>query len=318
MKCLITGGAGFIGSNLARYLLDRGDDVVIFDNFSNGKRENLEEIKGKTTIVEGDLRDPEAVFRAMAGVDAISHQGALGSVPRSVADPRTSHDVNVNGTVNVLEGMRKTGIKRIVFAGSSSAYGGHLVSPKHEGLPPAPRSPYAGSKVACEATIQGYAAVYALEPVILRYFNVFGPRQDPKGQYAAVIPLFINALLSGERPIIYGDGTQSRDFCYIENVCYANWLALHAESGRCDGSPVNIACGYSISLNDVLRLIQESLGLYIEPIFKPERLGDVKHSLASISAAMSKIGYTPKVLFKEGLKRVIQWHIEEKKDRKTV
>jgi UDP-glucose 4-epimerase len=308
MRYLITGGAGFIGSTLAAYLSDRGHDVVVFDNFSTGKRENLAELADKITLIEGDLRDSEAVVRAMAGVDGISHQGALGSVPRSVADPRTSHDVNVNGTINVLEGMRRTGIKRIVFAGSSSAYGGHLVSPKHEELPPLPRSPYAASKVACEAYFQAYATVYAIEPVVLRYFNVFGPRQDPNSPYAAVIPLFINALLKGERPVIYGDGSQSRDFCYVENACYANLLALQAPVSQCDGAPINIACGSGISLNAVLDKIQRLLGTRIEAIYKQERMGDVKHSLAALYRAKSKIGYTPQVQFEEGLERVIRWH----------
>ena len=310
MKVLITGGAGFIGSNLARYLLEKGCEVSVFDNFATGKRENLVEIQDRITLIEGDLRDAGAVARAVAGVDAISHQGAWGSVPRSVEDPVTSHDVNVNGTLNVLEAMRKTGVRRITFAASSSAYGRHQVSPKSETLTAAPISPYAASKVACEAYLQAYSAAYGLEAVGLRYFNIFGPRQDPNGAYAAVIPRFVSALLSGQRPVVYGDGEQSRDFCYIENACYANWLGLTTDAKNCDGLPVNIACNQATSLNQILTRLQSLLGTRVEPVYQAERKGDVKHSLADIRLARAKIGYEPKVLFEAGLDRAIGWYRE--------
>ena len=312
LKILITGGAGFIGSNLARYLLEQGQTVRIFDNFATGKRSNLAEIRDRIELIEGDLRDYAAVKTAVAGMDGISHQGALGSVPRSVADPRLSHDVNVNGTLNVLEAMRETGVKRVVFAASSSAYGRHQVSPKHEGLPPAPMSPYAASKVACEAYMQGYASVFGIEAVCLRYFNVFGPRQDPNGAYAAVIPRFIAALLKKETPAIYGDGEQSRDFCYIENACLANWLALQAPASSCDGAPMNIACGRRISLNEILALLQKRLHTAIPAVYHAERMGDVRHSLADLSRAREKIGYEPRVFVEEGLARTVDWHVSLK------
>ena len=308
MKILITGGAGFIGSNLARYLLEKGQTVRVFDNFATGKRANLTDILKRIELIEGDLRDYAAVKKAVAGMDGISHQGALGSVPRSVADPRTSHDVNVNGTVNVLEAMRETGVKRVVFAASSSAYGRHQVSPKHEGLPAAPMSPYAASKVACEAYMQGYASVFGIEAICLRYFNVFGPRQDPNGAYAAVIPRFIMALMKNEAPVVYGDGGQSRDFSFVENACLANWLGLQAPAANCDGMPMNIACGQRMSLNEILALLQKRLHTAIQPVFHPERIGDVRHSLADLSRAKEKIGYEPRVFLEEGLNRTVDWY----------
>ena len=248
-KFLITGGAGFIGSNLVRHVLDKGHDVVVLDNFATGKRENLAEIEGRIEMIEGDIRVLDTSRQAMAGCDAVFHQAALGSVPRSIKDPQTSHEVNVNGTINILEAARAEGIRRVVFAASSSAYGNQKHSPKHEGMVPMPISPYAAGKIACEAYMQGYAAAFGLETVCLRYFNVFGPRQDPAGAYAAVIPAFVSRLLRGRRPIIFGDGEQSRDFCHIENVCEANWLAAHAPAESCDGKPMNIACERRTSLN---------------------------------------------------------------------
>jgi UDP-glucose 4-epimerase len=310
MRYLITGGAGFIGSNLVRYVLGKGHQVVVLDDFSTGKRENLDEVLDRITLIEGDLRDMEAVAKAVDGVDGISHQGALGSVPRSIDDPRTSHDVNVNGTINVLEAARAAGVKRIVFAASSSAYGRREVSPKHEDLPPAPISPYAAGKVACEAYMQGYAAVYGLETISLRYFNVFGPRQDPSGAYAAVIPVFVSRLLRGERPAVFGDGEQSRDFCYIDNVCEANWLALTAPAGACDGQPVNIACNRHTTLNGILDLLRELMGVDIEADYQASRPGDPRHSLADVSLAKQRIGYEPKIFFEEGLRRSIHWYRE--------
>lgn len=307
-KYLITGGAGFIGSNLARYILDKGHDVVVLDNFATGKRENLEEIKDRITLIEGDIRDRQAVDQAVEGCKAIFHEGALGSVPRSVADPVTSLDVNVNGTVTVLESARALGVKRLVFAASSSAYGDQPTSPKHEGMVPAPISPYAASKVCCEADLQAYAAVYKMEMVALRYFNVFGPRQDPFGAYAAVIPAFVSKLLKKESPVVFGDGEQSRDFCYIENVCSANWLAANAPAENCDGRPMNIACNSAVTLNQILGKLNSLMNLDIKAIYKEPRAGDVKHSLADISLAKKKIGYEPLVYFDEGLERAIDWY----------
>ncbi|MDR3109653.1 MAG: SDR family oxidoreductase [Planctomycetaceae bacterium] len=310
MKYLITGGAGFIGSNLARYVLDKGHDVVIFDNFATGKRENLVDIKDRITLIEADLRDAAAVEKAVVGCTAIFHEGALGSVPRSVEDPFTSHNVNVNGTINVLEAARKNGVKRVMFAASSSAYGEQPVSPKHEEMPTLPVSPYAASKVACESYLQAYASAFKMETVSLRYFNVFGPYQDPFGAYAAVIPAFVSCLLKGEPPTVFGDGGQTRDFCYIENVCHANWLAANAPSEVCDGRPINIACNAAVSLNQILDKLNSLLNVNIKPIYKPTRAGDVRDSLADIRRAKEKIGYEPQVMFDKGLEKAIGWYKE--------
>lgn len=307
-KYLVTGGAGFIGSNLVRFLLGKGQQVVVLDDFSTGKRENLAEIAGRITLVEGDIRDRAAVDRAVAGCAAIFHEAALGSVPRSVADPVTSHDVNVNGTIQVLEAARAAGVRRVVFAASSSAYGDQKESPKHEGMVPQPISPYAASKLTCEAYMQAYAAVYGMETLCLRYFNVFGPRQDPQGAYAAVIPAFAAKILRDERPVIFGDGEQSRDFCYIDNVTEANWLAANAPAGVCKGQAMNIACHQSTTLNEIIAVLGRLLGKDIRPVYEPTRAGDVKHSLADVSRARATIGYEPKVLFGEGLTRAIDWY----------
>ena len=310
MKYLITGGAGFIGSNLARYLLEKEHDVVVLDNFATGKRENLTEILDKITLIEGDIRDRTVVDRAVSGCTAVFHQGALGSVPRSVENPMLSHDVNVNGTLTVLESARAAGINRIVFAASSSAYGEQPASPKIETMPVLPISPYAASKAACEAYLQAYAAAYGMETVSLRYFNVFGPRQDPFGAYAAVIPAFVSCILRRERPSVFGDGKQTRDFCYIENVCYANWLAAHAPAENCDGKPINIACHAAVSLNQILDKLRSLMSCDLQAVYGPVRAGDVKHSLADISLAKTKIGYEPLVYFDEGLERAIGWYTE--------
>lgn len=308
MKYLITGGAGFIGSNLARFILEKGHEVVILDNFATGKRENLAEIRDRITLIEGDIRDRNLVDGAMDGCTAVFHEGALGSVPRSVENPVLSHDVNVNGTLTVLESARGAGVRRIVFAASSSAYGEQPASPKVESMPVLPISPYAASKAACEAYMQAYAAAYGMETVSLRYFNVFGPRQDPFGAYAAVIPAFVSKLLRGERPVVYGDGEQTRDFCFIENVCTANWLAAQAPAENCDGKPMNIACNAAVSLNQILDKLRSLMKKDVEAIYEPTRAGDVKHSLADIALAKEKIGYEPSVYFDEGLERAIDWY----------
>ena len=309
-KYLITGGAGFIGSNLARFVLQQGHEVVVLDNFSTGKRANLTEILDHITLVEGDLRNRNIVDTALRGCVAVFHQGALGSVPRSIDDPATSHDVNVNGTITVLEAARTAKIRRIVFAASSSAYGNQPISPKQEDMPVLPISPYAASKAACEAYMQAYACAFGMETVSLRYFNVFGPRQDPFGAYTAVIPAFVSKLLKNESPIVFGDGEQSRDFCYIDNVCQANWLSANAPSENCDGKPINIACHESVTLNQILEKLQQLLQTNIKAVYQSERAGDVKHSLANIDRAKEKIGYEPLVLFDQGLETAIDWYRE--------
>jgi len=315
MKYLITGGAGFIGCNLARFILDQGgegrrDEVVVLDNFSTGKRENLVEIFDKITLIEGDIRNRETLDHVVRDVSVIFHQAALASVPASVADPVTAHEVNVSGTINVLEAARAVGIKRVVFAASSAAYGDNPLSPKLETMCPVPISPYAANKIAGECYMQAYAAAYGMETVCLRYFNVFGPQQDPFGAYAAVIPAFVSNLLRGERPRVFGDGEQTRDFCYIENVCHANWLAAHAPAQQCNGSPVNIACNTAVSLNQILGKLKSLMKSDIQAEYLPPRVGDIKHSLADISLAEKMIGYRPLVSFDEGLERAIHWYTE--------
>ena len=309
-KYLVTGGAGFIGCNLTRFLLGKGHDVVVLDDFSTGKKENLAEIRKQITLLEADVRDPKACAKAVKGVKAIFHEAALGSVPRSVAAPVSAHDVNVNGTIALLEAARAAGVKRVIFAASSSAYGEQPVSPKHEDMVPMPISPYASSKVACEAYMRAYAAVYGMETLCLRYFNVFGPYQDPEGAYAAVIPAFVTRILKGERPTIYGTGEQSRDFCYVDNVCLANYLASRAPARLCKGQAVNIACNQAVTLNQILAKLKVLLHSDIKPIYKPMRKGDVMHSLAAIKQAKATIGYQPKVYFEEGLEKAIQWYRE--------
>jgi nucleoside-diphosphate-sugar epimerase len=307
-KYLVTGGAGFIGCNLARHILGKGHQVAVLDNFATGKRENLAEIQGRIELIEGDIRDRAAVDRAVRSCAAVFHEAALGSVPRSVADPVTSHDVNVNGTITVLEAARAAGVKRVVFAASSSAYGDQPASPKHEGMVPMPISPYAANKIACEAYLRAYAAAYGMETLCLRYFNVFGPYQDPHGAYAAVIPAFVSALLHNQPPVVFGDGEQSRDFCFIRNVCEANWLAAHAPAKVCDGRAINIACNRATTLNQILDLLRELLGTKLQAKYEPVRAGDIKDSLADVSLAEKTIGYKPLVFFEEGLRMAIDWY----------
>ncbi|MDY6913379.1 MAG: SDR family oxidoreductase [Planctomycetota bacterium] len=307
-KYLVTGGAGFIGCNLVRFILEKGHEVVVLDDFSTGKRQNIADVKDRIELIEADIRDRGAVDRATKGVDAIFHQAALGSVPRSMKDPWTTHDVNVNGTVNILEAARAAGVRRIVFAASSSAYGEKKESPKHEDMVPAPISPYAASKVACEAYMQGYAAAFGMETLCLRYFNVFGRYQDPAGAYAAVIPAFISRLLRGQSPVVYGDGEQSRDFCYIDNVCKANWLAAYAAADKCKGQAINIACQQSTNLNQILDQLRKLLEMDIKAVYETKRRGDVKHSLADISRAKAVLGYQPEIYFKQGLAEAINWY----------
>ena len=301
---LVTGGAGFIGSTLAETLLQKGERVRILDDFSSGRRQNVEGFAGKIEIFEGSILDPVLCARAMKGVDVVFHEAAIPSVARSVENPQTSMLANVQGTTVVLDVARSVGIKRVVFAASSSAYGDTPTLPKIETMPTAPLSPYAVAKLTCEQLMRVFASLYGIETVSLRYFNVFGARQDPTSQYAAVIPNFITAALTGKRPDVFGDGEQTRDFCYIDNTVSANLLAA-ASSKKLTGQVVNVACAERISLNQLLKTIAEVVGTTVEPAYHPGRAGDVRDSLASIDAARELLGYEPKVLVKEGLAKTI-------------
>ncbi|MDD4856842.1 MAG: SDR family oxidoreductase [Candidatus Krumholzibacteria bacterium] len=307
-RYLVTGGAGFIGSNIAEALVKRGEDVVILDNLSTGHEGNIASIMGDITFIKGDIRDAAAVRRALSGVDYVLHEAALASVPRSIEDPVLVTDVNVRGTLVVLEESRRAGVKRLVYAASSSAYGDTETLPKIESMAPRPLSPYAASKLTGEYYCAVYSSVYNLPTISLRYFNIFGPRQDPESQYAAVIPIFVTHLLEGKRPTIYGDGEQSRDFTFVDNVVKANVLASRCEKAR--GQTVNIACGAHYTLNEVFAEMQRIIGSSISPEYAASRPGDVKHSHADISAAGSLVGYSVEVPFDEGLRRTIRWYRE--------
>jgi UDP-glucose 4-epimerase len=302
MKALVTGGAGFIGSNLAQALLERGDDVRILDNFSTGRRSNLTRFENEIDIVEGELRSYERVHAAVKGVDVIFHQGALPSVPRSVQDPLTSSAVNVEGTLNVLLAARDEGVRRVVFASSSSVYGAVGGSgPRDEAMPVDPISPYGVAKLAAERYCVSFSRVYhSFEAVVLRYFNVFGPRQDPTSQYAAVVPLFITAVAEGRPVTIFGDGEQSRDFTYVENVVQANLLA--ADAPEANGRIINIAAGAPASVNTLADTIGGLLGKPVERVHAEPRAGDIRDSWADLSVARELLGYEPQVRLEEGLR----------------
>ncbi|HUT36496.1 MAG TPA: SDR family oxidoreductase [Planctomycetota bacterium] len=302
---LVTGGAGFIGSSIARALVERGDSVRVLDDLSTGKRDNLADLAGKAAILEGSVADAGLVRKAVAGVDYVFHEGALASVPRSIDDPLGTNTANVTGTVTLLVAARDAGVKRVVYAASSSAYGDQPDLPKVETMLPSPLSPYAVSKLASEYYCQAFTTCYGLETVCLRYFNIYGPRQDPQSVYAAVIPRFIVAMLAGERPVIYGDGEQSRDFTFIADCVAANLLATTAP--KAIGQTVNIACGTRYSLNDLVALLNKILGTAIEPVYEPARKGDVKHSQASIALARRLLGYKPRVSFEQGLRETVAW-----------
>jgi UDP-N-acetylglucosamine/UDP-N-acetyl-alpha-D-glucosaminouronate 4-epimerase len=308
LKALVTGGAGFIGSNLARALLERGDEVRVLDNFSTGNRRNLEPLDAD--LVEGDLRSYERVAAAVNGVEVVFHQGALPSVPRSIQDPLTSSAVNVEGTLNVLLAARDAGVRRVVFASSSSVYGDAPGMPRRESQPLAPIAPYAVSKLAAEQYCMVANRVFGLETVALRYFNVFGEYQDPLSGYAAVIPKFIRIMLDGERPTIFGDGETSRDFTHVENVVEAN-LAAAAEPAAA-GRVMNVAIGSSHTLNALVRMLREQLDTDLEPEYAPARPGDVSESVADVSLARELIGYEPSVTFEEGVERTIAWIVEQR------
>jgi UDP-glucose 4-epimerase len=303
---LITGGAGFIGSHLAERLVEKGETVRIVDNFSTGSRHNIAHLLNRVTLYECDITNLEALREPMRGVDYVLHQAAIPSVPRSVADPIATHASCVTGTLNVLIAARDAGVKRVVYAASSSAYGDIEGNFKVETMAPRPLSPYAAAKLAGEQYCQAFTAVYGLETVSLRYFNVFGPRQDPNSPYSAVIPLFIKAMLAAQPPTIHGDGLQSRDFTYIDNVVDGNLLACHADS-RVAGQVMNVACGQRISLLDLVAVLNRLMGTDITPVFGPPRPGDVRHSCADISKAGHLLGYAPRVSLETGLAHTLEW-----------
>ncbi len=308
-RYLVTGGAGFIGSHIVDALLEHGATVRVLDNFSTGRWGNVAPVIDRIDLIEGDLRDPDVVHRAVDGVNYVLHQAALASVPRSVEDPLTTHACNVTGTLNLLLACRDAGVRRVVYASSSSVYGDSAESPKREAIHLEPKSPYAVSKLAGEQYCQSFEEVYDLETVCLRYFNVFGPRQDPDSPYAAVIPKFITRMLQGEPPIIHGDGLQSRDFTYVSNNVMANVMA--ATSSNASGQVLNIACGRSYTLIDLVDALNAILGTDLKPIHSDPRPGDVRHSEADIRAARAYLNYEPDIDFCEGLRRTVAWYQEQ-------
>lgn len=305
MRVLVTGGAGFIGSNIAHALVEKDEDVVVLDGLQTGFEENLGGIEKDITFVKGDILDTKAVGAAVKGADYVLHQAALNSVTRSVKIPRETVEVNVMGTVNLLIAARDEGVKRFVLASSSSVYGDTPMLPKREDMPLSPLAPYPTSKLACELLTRQFCELYGMDTVSLRYFNVFGPRQNPKSEYSAVIPKFITGMLKGERPVIYGDGNQTRDFTYVQNVVNANILAMEAKN--CNGAAINIATGKRISINRLVEIINEYLGVEIEPVYEKPRPGDILHAVADVSKARELIGYEPKYSVEEGLKKTIEW-----------
>jgi len=304
---LITGGAGFIGSNIAEHLVNTGKTVRVFDNFLTGKRDNVHSFAKKAEIMEGDLRNLDEVRRAVAGVRYILHIAALPSVPRSIEDPILCHDININGTLNLLVAARDAKCQRVVFSSSSSVYGDTPELPKREDMPAAPISPYGVHKLTGELYGRIFWQLYGLETVVLRYFNVFGPRQDPQSTYAAVIPKFITSILAGQPPIIFGDGQHTRDFSHVENIIEANLAACVAGKAAC-GEAFNIACGGRISLLDLVDTINKITGQNIKPKLDPPRAGDILHSQADITKAGKLLGWKPRVDFREGIEKAIAWY----------
>jgi nucleoside-diphosphate-sugar epimerase len=312
-RYLVTGGAGFIGSHIVEALLRREESVVVLDDLSTGRRENLDaalrarHARGpEPVLIEGDVRDRATVSRAVAGVTHVLHQAAIPSVPRSIADPIGSHEVNTSGTLLLLVAARDAGVRRFVYASSSSVYGDSPVSPKVESLPPAPLSPYAVGKLAGEHYARIFHGLYGLEAIALRYFNIFGPRQDPTSQYAAVVPNFVTAAISRKPPTVFGDGLQSRDFTYVDNAVEANLKACDAPAAAA-GRAYNVACGQSATLLDLLRILGTIIGAPIRPVHEPPRPGDVRHSLADIHEAREHLGYVPGIGIEEGLRRTVAW-----------
>jgi UDP-glucose 4-epimerase len=311
-RYLITGIAGFIGSALAHTLVDQGHDVSGFDNLSTGNLDNLADIRHKINFQQMDLQDASSVKAACRGVDYILHQGALASVPRSVKDPLTSHESNINGTLNLLIAARDARVRRVVYAASSSAYGDQPTQPKQEDMLPRPLSPYAVQKLTCEYYIQSFYRAYGLEGVCLRYFNIFGPRQAADSPYSGVIAQFTFKMMAGETPTIFGDGLTSRDFNYVDNAVSANLLACLAPSEVATGRVFNIGTGKSHTLNEVYAAIAGQIGFTAKPNYGQSREGDIKHSLADITRATTELGYQPKAHFHDGLKKTVAWYLEEK------
>ena len=305
---LITGVAGFIGSHLAHALISRGDQVRGLDNFATGRIENLRGLEGKLDLHEIDLTDAADVAAACQGIDIVFHQGALPSVPRSVKDPRASHRANIDGTFNLLEGARAAGVRRVLYAASSSAYGNQPGFPRVETMAPAPIAPYPVQKLAGELYMQSYARVYGLETVCLRYFNIFGPRQVPDSPYSGVMARWILEMMHGRQPVLFGDGEQGRDFTYVDNAVGANLLAAEAPAERVSGRVFNIACGQRHTLNETYKILARLLHVETPPAYAPNRPGDVRDSLADISAATAAFGYRPHISFEEGLARTVAWY----------
>ncbi len=309
---LVTGGAGFIGSNLVRALLDKGEAVRVIDDFSTGRRENLADLGSEIVLVEGDICDEGALGESMAGVDYCLHQAAIPSVPRSVRDPRGSNRALVDGSLSVFLAARDAGVKRVVYASSSSVYGNAAALPLEEGLPRAPISPYGVGKATIEMYADVFSELYGIDLVGLRYFNVFGPHQDPESQYAAVVPIFITHLMAGEAPPVFGDGEQARDFSYIENVVQANLRACIPAQPL--AGVYNIACGGAVSVLELATHLEGIMGTRIGPAFKPPRAGDIRNSWADISRAQEAFGYDPAVGVREGLERTVAWFRDGKED----
>jgi nucleoside-diphosphate-sugar epimerase len=311
-RYLITGIAGFIGSTLAHTLVEQGHEVRGIDNLSTGNLDNLADIKSSVSFQEADLQDLPAMQKACEGIDYVLHQAALASVPRSVKDPLGSHNSNINGTLNVLLAARDTGVKRIVYAASSSAYGDQPTQPKHEEMLPQPLSPYAVQKLTCEYYIQSFCNVYGMEGVCLRYFNIFGPRQAADSPYSGVIAQFIYKMMAGETPTINGDGSTSRDFTFVQNAVQANLLACTAPKEVATGRVFNVGTGHSHTLNELYATLAGILGFTEKPKYGPTREGDVQHSLASIQRATTELGYTPQASFHTGLEKTVEWYLQEK------
>jgi len=307
-RYVVTGGAGFIGSHIVEELLRRNETVTVIDNFSTGKRENVKPFEGTAEIIDADISQAKNLAQILKGAEYVIHQAAIPSVPKSIIDPVKSHEANVNGTLQLLVACREAGVKRVVYASSSSLYGDSPTLPKHEGMMPNPLSPYGAQKLFGETYCQVFTKSYGLETVSLRYFNVFGPRQDATSQYSGVVALFIPAVLKGRRPTIYGDGQQSRDFTYVKNVVEANLLACKAPGVA--GQFFNVACGDRITVNSMLQQINKITGKDISPVYADARAGDIKHSQADITRAKERLSYVPRVSFEEGLRDTIEWYRE--------